>query len=126
MIFELVYKTVIVMIDINDALRKLLNVLNSKKNKNSIDKLMNLIKIDQKTNKFFSFEIIFALFILSTISTQITFEKIIKFFIKILKIIHFNNARAVNINEIQRIVNVILYRLSVALSVNVLVDFEQI
>ena len=45
MIFELVYKIVIIMIDINDALQKL-NVLSSKKSKNNIDKLINLIKID--------------------------------------------------------------------------------
>ena len=59
MIFELVYKTVIVIIDINDALRKL-NVLNSKKNKDSIDKLIDLIETDQKTNKSFSFKTVFA------------------------------------------------------------------
>ena len=80
----------IVIIDINDALREL-NVLSSKKNKNNIDKLINLIEIDQKTNKFCNFEINFASSVLSTISTQITFEKIIKFFIEAFKIMHFNN-----------------------------------
>ena len=79
------------MIDIINALRKL-NVLNLKKNKNSIDKLIDLIKTDQKTNKFFSSETTFALSVLSVISTQITFKKIIKFFIEIFKIMHFNNA----------------------------------
>ena len=59
MIFELVYKIVLVMIDINNALQEL-NVLNSKKSKDSIDKLINLIKIDQKINKFFSFKTVFA------------------------------------------------------------------
>ena len=78
MIFKFVYKTVIVIIDINNALQEL-NVLNLKKNKDSIDKLINLIEIDQKTNKSFSFEKVFASFVLSMISTQITFEKIIEF-----------------------------------------------
>ena len=76
MIFELIYKIVIVMIDINDALRKL-NVLNSKKSKNSIDKLIDLIETDQKINKSFNFEIVFALSVLSAISIQIMFKKII-------------------------------------------------
>ena len=59
MIFELVYKIVIVMIDINNVLREL-NVLNSNKTKDNIDKLIDLIKIDQKTNQSFNSEIIFA------------------------------------------------------------------
>ena len=45
MIFELIYKSVIVIIDINDTLQKL-NVLSSKKSKNNINKLINLIEID--------------------------------------------------------------------------------
>ena len=53
MIFEFIYKTVIIMTDINDALRKL-NALNLKENKNNIDKLINLIKTNQKTNKSFN------------------------------------------------------------------------
>ena len=124
-IFEFVYKTVIIIIDINDILRKL-NVLNLKKNKNNIDKLPNLIKINQKTNKSFSFETIFALSVLSTISTQIMFKKIIKSFIETFKIMYFNNAQAVIVDEIQKIVNVILYRQSITLFVNALIDFEQI
>ena len=91
MIFELVYKIVIVMIDINDVLREL-NVLSSKENKNSINKLINLIETDQKTNKSFNSETVFASSVLSTISIQITFEKIIEFFIEVFKIMHFNNA----------------------------------
>ena len=39
---------------------------------------------------------------------------------------HFNNAQAVIVDEVQRIVNITLYRQSVVLPVNVLVDFEQI
>ena len=80
MIFEFVYKTVIVMIDINNALREL-SILNLKENKDNIDKLINLIKTNQKTNKVFNFETVFAFSVLSTISTQITFKKIIESFI---------------------------------------------
>ena len=39
---------------------------------------------------------------------------------------HFNNARAVIVDEVQKIVNIILYWQSIALSVNTSVDFEQI
>ena len=115
----------IVVIDINNTLQKL-NVLSSKKNKNNIDKLINLIKTNQKTNKSFSSETIFAFFVLSAISTQITFKKIIESFIETFKIMHFNYARAVIVDEVQKIVNVILYRQSIILSVNASVDSEQI
>ena len=125
MIFELVYKIVIVMIDINDALWKL-NVLSSKENKDSIDKLIDLIKTNQKTNKSFSSETTFASSVLSAISTKIIFKKIIEFFIEIFKIMHFNNARAIIVDEVQKIVNVILYRQSVALLINISIDFKQI
>ena len=91
MIFEFTYKIVIIMIDINNALQEL-NILDSKKNKDNIDKLIDLIKIDQKTNKSFSSETTFALSVLSAVSTQITFEKIIESFIETFKIMHFNNA----------------------------------
>ena len=84
MIFELVYKTVIVMIDINDALRKL-NVLSSKKNKNNIDKLIDLIEIDQKTNKSFNSETAFESLVLSAILTQITFKKSLNLLSKLLR-----------------------------------------
>ena len=99
MIFELVYKTVIVMIDINDALREL-NVLSSKKSKDSIDKLIDLIKTDQKTNKSFSSKTAFASSVLSAISIQITFEKIIESLIKAFKIMHFNNTQTVIVDEV--------------------------
>ena len=39
---------------------------------------------------------------------------------------HFNNARAVIVNKVQRIVNIILYRQSVVLFVNTSIHFEQI
>ena len=113
------------MTDINNALREL-NVLSSKENRNNINKLMNLIETDQKTNRSFSSETAFASSILSTISTQITFEKIIEFFIEAFKIMHFNSAQAVIVDEVQKIVNVILYRQSINLSINTSVDFEQI
>ena len=113
------------MIDINDALRKL-NVLSSKKSKDNIDKLINLIETDQKTSKSFNSETTFPLFVLPAASTQITFEKIIKSFIETFKIMHFNNARTIIVDEVQKIVNVILYQQSVLLPVNVSVDFEQI
>ena len=125
MIFELVYKIVIVMIDINDVLREL-NALSLKKSKNNIDKLINLIKTNQKINKSFSFETTFAPFVLSAISIQITFEKIIKSFIEIFKIMHFNNTRAVIADEVQKIINVTFYRQSIALFINASIDFEQI
>ena len=125
MIFELIYKTVIVMIDINDVSRKL-NALSSKESKNSIDKLIDLIETNQKSSKSFSSETVFASSVLPATSTQIMFEKIIESFIETFKIMHFNNARAIIVNKIQRIVNVILYRQSIVLSVNVSVDFEQI
>ena len=115
----------IVIIDINDALQEL-NVLNSKENKDNINKLINLIETDQKTNKSFSSETIFAFSVLSAVSTQIMFKKIIEFLIKVFKIMHFNNARAIIVDKIQKIVNITLYQQSVILPVNALVDFEQI
>ena len=124
-IFELVCKTVIVMIDINDVLQKL-NVLSSKENKNNIDKLIDLIRIDQKTNNSFSFKTAFAFFVLSAISTQIKFEKIVESFIETFKIMHFNNIWTVIVDEVQKIVNIILYRQSIVLPVNFSVDFGQI
>ena len=82
MIFKLVYKNVIIMIDINDILQKL-NVLSSKENKDNIDKLINLIKTNQKTNKSFNSEIAFAFSVLSAISTQITFKKLLNLLSKL-------------------------------------------
>ena len=113
------------MTDINNILRKL-NVLSLKRNKDNIDKLINLIKTNQKTNKSFSSETVFASSVLSTISTQIMFEKIIEFFIEVFKIMHFNNAQTVIVGEVQKIINVILYRQSIVLSINILINFEQI
>ena len=111
------------MTDINDALQKL-NILNLKKSKDNIDKLINSIEINQKTNKSFSLKIVFALFIISMISAQITFEKIIESFIEIFRIMHLKNAQIVIVDKIQKIVNVTLYRQSIILSVNVSIDFK--
>ena len=99
MIFKLVYKIVIVMIDINNALREL-NVLNLKENKNNINKLIDLIKTNQKTNKSFSFETAFASSVLSAISPQIMFKKIIESFIEAFKIMHFNNAQTIIVDKV--------------------------
>ena len=87
------------MIDINNALRKL-NALNLKENKDNIGKLIYLIEMNQKTNKSFNFETVFAPSVLPAISIQITFEKIIESFIKTFKIMHFNNARAVIVDKV--------------------------
>ena len=116
MIFELIYKTIIVIIDINDILREL-NVLNSKESKNNIDKLMNLIKTDQKISKSFNSETVFASFVLLAVSISMTFEKIVEFLIKTFKIMQLNSARAIIANEVQRIINVTLYKSLAALFV---------
>ena len=87
------------MIDINNVLRKL-NVLSSKENRNNIDKLIDLIRTNQKTNKSFNFKTIFASFVLSAVSVQITFEKIIESFIETFKIVYFNNAQAIIVDEV--------------------------
>ena len=113
------------MIDINDTLQKL-NVFSSKKSKNSIDKLINLIKTDQKINKSFSFETAFVSFVLSAAPTQIMFEKIIDLLIEAFKIMHFNNTQTVIVDKVQKFFNITLYRQSVALPVNASIDFEQI
>ena len=60
------------------------------------------------------------------ISIQIMFEKIIESFIETFKIMHFNNARAVIVDKVEKIVNITLYRQSVILSVNTSIDFEQV
>ena len=108
------------MTDINDVLREL-NVLSSKENKNNIDKLMNLMKTDQKINKSFNSETVFALSILFVVLISMTFKKIVESFIKVFKIMQLNNIYAITANEIQRIMNVTLYKLSAALFVIALI-----
>ena len=73
------------MTNINNVLREL-NVLNFKKNQNNIKKLMNMIKNNCIIAKSFIVENIFVLLILSIIVVFVISNKMIKFFIKIFKI----------------------------------------
>ena len=100
MTFEIVYKIVIVMTNINNVLRKL-NVLNFKKNQNNIKKLMNMIKNDRIIAKSFIIENVFVSSILSAIVVFMTSNKIIKFFTKIFKIMQLNNIKIVTANDVQ-------------------------
>ena len=109
MLFKLTYKTIIVIIDIIDALREL-NILSLKESKDSIDKLMKLISTDQTSSKSFSSKTTFAFSVLFVVFASMTFDKTIKFFTKVFKIIDFNNAHAIIVNDVQRIVNIILYK----------------
>ena len=104
------------MTNLNNALREL-NVLSSKKNKNNINKLMNLMKTDQKISKLFSLKTIFASFMLLIVSISMTSEKIVEFFIETFKIMQLNNVRVIIANEMQRIMNVTLYKSLIALFV---------
>ena len=85
MTFEIVYKIVIIMTNINDVLREL-NVLNFKKSQNNIEKLMNMIKNDRIVAKSFTAKNVFASSILSMIIISVTLNKMIKSFTKIFKI----------------------------------------
>ena len=85
MTFKIVYKTVIVIININNILRKL-NVLNFKKSQNNIKKLINMIKNDYIVIKLFIAENAFTLSILSIIIIFMISNKTIKFFKNIFKI----------------------------------------
>ena len=109
MTFETIYKTVITMIDINNVLRKL-NALSFKKSQNSIEKLMNIIKIDCIVTKSFIIKNVFIFSILSTISVSVILNKTIKFFTKAFKIMQLNNVKVVTANDVQRIINFNLYR----------------
>ena len=109
MTFEIVYKIVIVMTNINNVLRKL-NVLNFKKNQNNIKKLINMIKNDCIAAKSFIAKNAFVSLILLVIIVFVTSNKTIKFFIKIFKIMQLNNVKIVIANDVQRIINFNLYR----------------
>ena len=85
MTFKTIYKTVIIIIDINDVLREL-NALNFKKSQNNIKKLTNMIKTDHIVTKSFIIENVFVLSILSAISAFVTSNKTIKSFIETFKI----------------------------------------
>ena len=109
MTFKTVYKTVIVMTNINDVLRKL-NVLNFKESQNNIKKLMNMIENDCIAAKPFTAKNVFILSILSMIIVFVISNKTIKFFTKIFKIMQLNNVKVVTANDVQRIINFNLYR----------------
>ena len=85
MTFKIIYKTVIIITDINDVLREL-NALSFKESQNNIKKLMNMIKTDRIATKSFIIENVFAFLILSTIFIFMTLNKTIKFFTKTFKI----------------------------------------
>ena len=99
MTFEIVYKTVIVMTNINDVLREL-NVLSFKKSQNNIEKLMNMIKNDRTVAKSFIAENAFTSSILSMIIVSVTSNKTIKSFTKIFKIMQLNNVKIVTANDV--------------------------
>ena len=85
MTFEIIYKIVIIITNINDVLSKL-NILNFKKSQNNIKKLMNIIKNNCIVTKSFTAKNVFISLILSTIIVFMILNKIIKFSTKIFKI----------------------------------------
>ena len=97
--FEIIYKIVIVMTNINDVLYKL-NVLNFKKSQNNIKKLMNMIKNDYIVAKSFIAKNVFALLILLIIIVFMISNKTIKFFIKIFNIMQLNSVKIVITNDV--------------------------
>ena len=109
MTFEIIYKIVIVMTNINDVLREL-NVLNFKKNQNNIEKLMNMIKNDYTAAKPFIAKNAFASSILSIIIVFMILNKTIEFFTKIFKIMQLNSVKIVTANDVQRIINFNIYQ----------------
>ena len=100
MTFEIVYKIVIVITNINDVLYNLI-ILNFKENQNNSKKLMNIIKNDYIIAKLFIVENFFISSILSAITIFMTLNKIIKFFTKIFKIMQLNNVKIIIANDIQ-------------------------
>ena len=109
MTFEIAYKIVIVITNINDVLREL-NVLSFKKSQNNIKKLMNIIRNDRIIAKSFIVENAFVSSILSTIAAFVTSNKTIKSFTKIFKIMQLNSVKVVTANDVQRIINFNLYQ----------------
>ena len=128
MTFETIYKTVIIITDINDVLRKL-NALSFKKSQNNIEKLMNMIKIDRTVTKSFIIKNVFIFSILSTISASVTSNKTIKFFMKTFKIMQLNNVKIVTANNVQRIINfnfyqfIVIFSFTTTMTVNNVDDF---
>ena len=115
MTFETIYKTIIIMTDINDVLREL-NALNFKKSQNNIEKLMNMIEIDRTVIGLFIIQNVFVSSILSAISVFVISNKTIKSFIKAFKIMQLNNIKVVIANDVQRIINFSFYRFIVIIS----------
>ena len=85
MTFKFIYKTFIIITNINNVLRKL-NVLNFKENQNNIKKLINMIKHNCIVAKSFTAKNAFVSSILSMIIVFMILNKTIKFFTKIFKI----------------------------------------
>ena len=106
--FKIIYKIIIIITNINNVLREL-NVLNFKKSQTNIEKLMNMMKNNRIIVKSFIIKNVFVLSILLTIIVFVTSNKIIKFFIKILKIMQLNNVKVVTANNIQQIINFNFY-----------------
>ena len=96
------------MTNINDVLREL-NVLSFKESQNNIEKLMNMIENDRTAAKPFIAKNAFVSSILSMIIVFVISNKMIKFFIKIFKIMQLNNVKIVIANDVQRIINFNLY-----------------
>ena len=99
MMFETIYKTIMIMTNINDTLCEL-NILNFKENQNNINKLINMIRNDCIVIKLFIAKNVFALSILSMIIIFITLNKMIKSFINIFKIMQLNNIKIVIANNV--------------------------
>ena len=99
MTFEIVYKIVIVMTNINNVLREL-NVLNFKESQNNIKKLINMIKNDRIAAKSFTAKNVFTSSILSIIIVFVISNKTIKFFTEIFKIMQLNNVKVVIANDV--------------------------
>ena len=99
MTFEIIYKIVIVMTNINNVLRKL-NILNFKESQNNIKKLMNMIKNDCIVTKSFTAKNVFISSILLIIIIFVISNKTIKSFTKVFKIIQLNNVKVVTANNV--------------------------
>ena len=108
MTFEIIYKIVIIMTNINNVLHKL-NILNFKKSQNNIKKLMNMIENNRIVAKSFIAKNAFTSLSLLMIIVFMTLNKTIKFFIKIFKIMQLNNIKIVIANDVQRIINFNFY-----------------
>ena len=99
MLFKLIYKKIIIVYNINNALHNL-NIISSKETKNIIDKLINLTKTDQKISKSFSSKTIIAFSILFTEFASIIFNKLIELFTKVFRTMYLNNTCAITVDNI--------------------------